>query len=113
MSAYFDTSYLIALYLPNDHTAAALRHRSRYSGGPIHFTPLHRLELRTVVRQCARARLITEAEARRILRSIEEDLDDGTLLHQPLNWASKISSRSIRISFALAKAEGLHAVLPQ
>ena len=90
MSAYFDTSYLVALYVPNDHTAAALRHRSRHPGEPILFTPLHRLELRTVIRQCARARLVTEAEARCILRSIEEDMDDGTLDHQPLNWTESL-----------------------
>ena len=90
MSAYFDTSYLVALYVPNDHTAAALRHRSRHPGEPILFTPLHRLELRTVVRQCAHARLLTEAEARRILRSIEEDLDDGTLVHRPLDWTESL-----------------------
>ena len=147
MSAYFDTSYLVALYVPNDHTTAALRHRSRYTGGPIHFTPLHRLELRTVVRQCARARFITETEARRILRSIEEDLEDGTLVHQPLDWteslrhaetiasrrAFKMPCRSLDLwhvaaavelsvkdfvtfdqdQLALAKAEGIHAILPE
>ena len=79
MSAYFDTSYLVALYVPNDHTAAALRYRAHSDCDPILFTPLHRLELRTVVRQCSYGRLITEADGRRILRHIEDDLDDGTL----------------------------------
>ena len=27
MNTYFDTSYLVALYVPNDHTAAVFRHR--------------------------------------------------------------------------------------
>ena len=92
MSAYFDTSYLVALYVPNDHTAAALRHRSRFAREPILFTPLHRLELRTVVRQCAYARLITEADARRVLRHLEEDLDDGTLVHEPLDWIESLQT---------------------
>jgi predicted nucleic acid-binding protein len=146
LSTYFDTSYLVALYVPNDHTAAALRHRGRFTGGAIPFNPLHRLELRTVIRQCARARLIHESEARRILRSIEEDLDDGTLAHKPLDWteslrqadtiagrrAFKIPCRSLDLwhvaaalelgvnefvtfdqdQLALAKVEGMHAVLP-
>jgi hypothetical protein len=90
VSAYFDTSYLVALYVPNDHTAAALRHRSRHPREPILFTPLHRLELRTVVRQCVFGALITEAEGRRILRHIEEDLDDGTLVHEPLDWTESL-----------------------
>ena len=90
MSAYFDTSYLVALYVPNDHTAAPLRYRSHSVREPILFTPLHRLELRTVVRQCIYGHLITEAEGRRILRHIEEDLDDGTLVHEPLGWIESL-----------------------
>jgi len=85
LKTYFDTSYLVALYVPNDHTAAALRYRSR-NREPIFFTPLHRLELRTVVRQCAYGGVITQAAGREALRNIEEDLDDGTLIHQPLDW---------------------------
>lgn len=57
---------------------------------PLLFTPRHRLELRTTVRQCAYARLISEAEGRRILRHIEEDLDDGTLVHHPLDWIESL-----------------------
>ena len=90
MSAYFDTSYLVALYVPNDHTDASLRHRSKSAHEPILFTPLHRLELRTVVRQCAYSALITEADARRVLRHIEDDLEDGTLIHQPLDWVKSL-----------------------
>src|SRR5437764_146954 len=87
---YFDTSYLVALYVPNDHTAAALRYRARHGRAAILFTPLHRLELRTTVRQCAHSRLINQADARRILRHIEEDLDDGTLVHESLDWTESL-----------------------
>ena len=90
MKAYFDTSYLVALYVPQVHTAAALRHLARSGREPIPFTPLHRLELRTTVRQCAYVGLIQQSDARRILHSIEEDLDDGTLLHQPLDWTGSL-----------------------
>jgi hypothetical protein len=90
VKGYFDTSYLVALYVPNDHTAAALRHRARTGHHPLQFTPLHRLELRTTVRQCAYGALIKEADARRILRHIEQDLDDGTLIHQPLDWIASL-----------------------
>lgn len=98
MKTYFDTSYLVALYVPNDHTAAALRYRTRATREPICFTPLHRLELRTTVRQCSRADLIKPADARAILRHIEEDLDDGTLAHQPLDWI-----KSLQIAEAVAE----------
>ena len=90
MKTYFDTSYLVALYVPNEHIAAALRQRARTGRQSILFTPLHRLELRTTVRQCAYGRLIQEADARRILVHIEEDLDDGTLVHEPLDWTESL-----------------------
>jgi predicted nucleic acid-binding protein len=90
VKAYFDTSYLVALYVPQVHTAAALRHLARSGREPIPFTPLHRLELRTTVRQCAYIGLIQQPDARRILLSVEEDLDDGTLLHQPLDWTASL-----------------------
>jgi predicted nucleic acid-binding protein len=90
VSTYFDTSFLVALYVPNDHSAAALRHRRRHGRESIPFTPLHRLELRTVVRQCVCSRLITEVVCRDILRHIEQDLDDGTLVHEPLDWTSSL-----------------------
>jgi len=86
----FDTSCLVALYVPNDRTSAALRHRARTGRQPIVFTPLHRIELRTTVRQCAFGGLISQAEARQILRHIEEDLDDGTLIHEPLTWTDTL-----------------------
>lgn len=90
MSAYVDTSYLVALYLPNDQTAAALRHRGNEAEAPIVFTQLHRLELRTVVRQCVYSGLISEADCPRILRHIDDDLEDGTLAHEPLNWVETL-----------------------
>ena len=90
MKTYFDTSCLVALYLPNDHTAAALRHRARGRRQPILFTPLHRLELRTTVRQCAYGGLLKQSDARQVLRHIEEDLDDGTLIHEPLAWTETL-----------------------
>ena len=76
--------------MPNDHSAAALRHRARVGRQPILFTPLHRLELRTTVRQCVYGGLIRQADARQILRDIEEDLDDGTLIHEPLDWIESL-----------------------
>jgi predicted nucleic acid-binding protein len=90
LKSYFDTSCLVALYVPNEHTAAALRHRARTGRRSILFTPLHRLELRTTVRQCAYGGLIRQADARHVLRHIEEDLDDGTLIHEPLNWTESL-----------------------
>jgi hypothetical protein len=90
VKTYFDTSCLVALYVPNDHTAAALRCRARAGRQPTLFTPLHRLELRTTVRQCAHRGLIKQADARQVLRHIEEDLDDGTLIHEPLAWTETL-----------------------
>ncbi len=90
MKTYFDTSCLVPLYVPNDHTSAALRLRARTGRQPIIFTLLHRIELRTTVRQCAFGGLINQAEARQILRHIEEDLHDGTLIHEPLDWTETL-----------------------
>jgi predicted nucleic acid-binding protein len=90
LKTYFDTSCLVALYVPNDHTAAALRHRARAGRQAILFTPLHRLELRTTIRQCAYGGLLRNADAREILRHVEEDLDDGTLIHEPLDWTESL-----------------------
>jgi predicted nucleic acid-binding protein len=98
VKTYFDTSYLVAIYVPNDHTAAALRQHEIVKQEPMAFTPLHRLELRTTVRQCVYSRLINEAAGRRILRHVEEDLDDGTLVHQPLDWIE-----SLRIAETVAQ----------
>ncbi len=146
MKFYFDTSYLVALYVPNDHTSAALRHRTRSDRQPILFTPLHRLELRTTVRQCVYNGLLKQSAGRQILRNIEEDLEDGTLKHEPLDWIASLqqaemvaerqawtkSCRSLDLwhvssaleiqadifvtfdkdQFALARAEGLQAIIP-
>ncbi|MEO8428989.1 MAG: type II toxin-antitoxin system VapC family toxin [Verrucomicrobiota bacterium] len=90
MKTYFDTSYLVALYVPNDHTAAALRHRGQEHELPVLFNPLHRLELRTTVRQCVFTGLIRLPDGRRILRHIEEDLNDGTLIHESLDWIESL-----------------------
>jgi hypothetical protein len=65
------------------------------------FTPLHRLELRTTVRQCAYGGLIRPAHARQILRDVEDDLDDGTLIHEPLNWTESLQ-RAERVAEQLA-----------
>lgn len=130
MRTYLDTSYLVALYVPNDHSEAALRYRGREHELPMHFSPLHRLELRTTVRQCVFAGVIKETEGRRILRHIEEDLDDGTLLHEPLDWleslkraeavaqrrAWKMSCRSLdlwHVAAALESEAGLFVTFDQ
>ena len=80
----------MALYVPGKHSAAAFRHRARFEREPVLFTPLHRLEVRTAVRQCAYIGMITPADGRQILRHIEEDLDDGTLIHEPLDWTETL-----------------------
>ena len=95
MSCYFDTSYLVALYVPNDHTAAALRHRSRHTRQAILFTPLHRLELRTVVRQCVHGGLLTEVD---VAAAVVIGLSEFVTFDQDQS--------------ALAKAEGFRAVVP-
>ncbi len=46
--------------------------------------------MRTTVRQCSYAGLIRDTDARRILRHLEEDLDDGTLIHEPLDWTESL-----------------------
>ena len=47
------------------------------------------------MRQCTYSGLINELSARAVLRHIDEDLDDGTLLHQPLKWTESLRQAEI------------------
>jgi len=46
VSTYFDTSFLVALYVPNDHSAAALRHRLLAVSTAVTFRKLHTGQIR-------------------------------------------------------------------
>jgi hypothetical protein len=104
-----DTSCLVALYVPNDHTAAALRYRARTNRQSILFTPLHRLELRTTVRQCAYRGLVKMSDAREIMRHMEEDLEDGTLVHEPVVWTETLK-RAEAVAEQLAWTESCRSL---
>ena len=74
MAVYADTNFLGSYYLPDANSALAIA-AARLLSVPIMFSALHRLELRTTIRQCAYGGLLKEASARLILRFIEDDFN--------------------------------------
>lgn len=86
MKPYADSSFIVALYLPQQSSAAAARFMLRH-GQPLPFTPWHRLEVRNAVRLAVFHRLIAPAEGKIQLRQIDTDLREETLLaHEPIDW---------------------------
>ena len=87
MRAYADTSFIVALYLPEpDRTprAAACMERHREA---LPFTPHHRLEVRNAVRLLVWSRRISTADRTRVFHEIEKDLDaEVFLLHSALHY---------------------------
>lgn len=86
MKAYADSSFIVALYLPQESSAVAASLLERY-GSCLPFTPWHRLEVRNAIRLAVFQNVIDLQEARVQLKQIEEDLKEEILLgHQPIDW---------------------------
>lgn len=66
--------------------------------GPLPFNPLHRLEVRNGLRLRVHRDEIDTVRRAAALRQIEEDLEDGVLVHQAIPWTE-----------AMRKAEQLSA----
>ena len=85
MVTYSDTSFLVALYVEEDHTTSAHQCMERISSLP--FTSFHRLELRSALRARVFRETLTRQDLQMALRLSDEDLLNGTLRHMPLVWA--------------------------
>lgn len=82
---YADTSFIIAIYLPEAGSAQAIKWMSG-PRDPLPCTPLHRHELRTGIRQRAFRAEITSAQLAAALAEIDGDLESDVLAHVPIPW---------------------------
>ena len=78
MSIYPDTSFLVSLYLNDDHSREA---RSRIASAPaLWFTPLHRAEWEHVIGQHIFRGELSLSEAQQVTAKLEEHLSAGRWL---------------------------------
>lgn len=86
MKAYADSSFIVALYLPQPSSSRAIGLLEQY-GRPLPFTPWHRLEVRNAIRLAVWQKLIDLPQGRTQLRQLEADLEEEALLiHTPIDW---------------------------
>ena len=110
MSIYCDTTFFIGLYVAIDtHSTAALTEWKRLDCPPLVFTPLHRLEVRNAIRQFEFAGDLKSAKVKEVLRCLEDDLVDGTLLHQSFDWTGALRHAE-RIGEAHTRHTGVRAM---
>lgn len=84
---YADSSFLFSLVAKDSRTTEATAYMVR-AAAPLSFTPLHRIEVRNVLRKAAGRGEITEQLCRAAFRQIDEDLRDGVLIHTPVEWTN-------------------------
>jgi len=84
VTAYLDTSALVAVYVTEAHSSAARRALRRQ--GPIPFTPLHRLELRNAFELLVGRSLLSPAERDAFVAQVLDDRQAGRLIDAPVDW---------------------------
>ena len=77
MTAYFDSSALVAIYVTEAYSARARRELRKH--GRVPWTLLHDLEVRNALRLLHGRRHIEEAELHGLLGHIDDDLQRGRL----------------------------------
>ncbi len=87
MRAYADSSFIVALYVPEPHrTERAIEYMERHREA-LPFTPLHRLEVRNAIRLLVWSKRISATDRTRAFREIESDLDAETfLIHTTVDY---------------------------
>ncbi|MBI4028371.1 MAG: type II toxin-antitoxin system VapC family toxin [Verrucomicrobia bacterium] len=85
MTAYADSSFLVAIYLLNIHSAKAAEMAQRM-GKPLPFTVLNRLELRNAIHLSVFRREIDAAKRLTAFKQIEEDIRTGRLTWVSITW---------------------------
>ena len=88
-TAYADSSFLMSLTVEDANTAEASRFMSR-NPSVLHFNPLHRLEVRNGLRLRVWRGEIDAPRRAAALRQIEEDLEDGILVHSAFPWTDAL-----------------------
>lgn len=86
MKTYADSSFIVALYLPQQSSPQAIVLMERYRRA-LPFTPWHRLEVRNAIRLAVCKKVIGPLQAKTQLKQIDTDLKEETLLvHQSIDW---------------------------
>lgn len=90
MRAYADSSFVVALYLPQQSSARAIAFMERY-GQALPFTLWHRLEVRNAIRLAVFQKVIDGVQARTQLNQLDIDLKEEALLaHTPVDWTDTL-----------------------
>ncbi len=84
MTAYFDSSVIVALYHQEQHSPEARRAVTAQATVP--FTMLLDLEVRTVFRRMVGSKLLTARELAALLSQLDDDLASGRLMRPPLDF---------------------------
>lgn len=88
MKAYADSSFIVALYLPQQSSPRAIAVLQGYAQA-LPFTPWHRLEVRNALRLAVWQKLITAHQGKTQLRQLDTDLREETVLtHTPIDWTA-------------------------
>ena len=104
MNVYADSSFIVALYLQQQASAAAAAFMQRH-GEPLPFTPWHRMEVRNAIRLAVFHKLIDSTQSRAQLKQMEVDLRDETLLvHAVVDWVAALREAE---KLGAAHVEGL------
>jgi predicted nucleic acid-binding protein len=90
VSAYFDTSALVAVYVTEVHSPRARRALRRHRSIP--FTALHRLELRNSLELLVGRALLSSAERDGLVTQIQEDRQAGRLMDAAVDWQVILTS---------------------
>lgn len=83
MRTYFDSSALVACYIPETRSASARQAVTAETG--VLFTPLHQLEVRNTFRLLVGWKRVDPADSAAILRQLDGDLAAGRLAPTPLD----------------------------
>jgi predicted nucleic acid-binding protein len=87
MRAYADSSFIVSLYLPEQHRTDRAVSYMEANREALPFTPQHRLEIRNAIRLLVWSKRITASDRSSAFREIEDDLDSEVfLIHTPLNY---------------------------
>jgi predicted nucleic acid-binding protein len=86
LKPYADSSFIVALYLPQQSSAKAIAFMQHY-GQALPFTPWHRLEVRNAIRLALFQKVIDGLQAKTQLKQLDTDVREQTLLaHTPVDW---------------------------
>ena len=86
MKACADSSFIVALYVPQQSSPKAIAFIERY-GQALPFTLWHRLEVRNAIRLAVCQNLIDSVQAKTQLKQIDADLkEEALLVHQAIDW---------------------------